>query len=147
MTCVSGDSCDAAEEADCDSFEGVGLVCKRSADEPAPDDVFLSGGSGPNEGNVMVRDPTTGWLSPVCSHGWDAVDAGVICRQLGFAEADSHTTGSAFGKGGRRFSMAKVQCAGNETRLDECPQDASYARNCDDYSLAGVRCRGTNTNR
>ena len=52
-------------------------------------DLRLVGGSNDMEGRVeMCLNQQWG---TVCDNGWDATDAGVACRQLGFSEHSKYT--------------------------------------------------------
>ena len=46
-------------------------------------DVRLVGGSNEREGTVEVC--LSGAWGTICSDGWGSTDAGVVCRQLGYA--------------------------------------------------------------
>ena len=52
-------------------------------------DVRLVGGSGHHEGRVEICRYSRSW-STVCDLNWGSADAGVVCRQLGFAYEGMH---------------------------------------------------------
>ena len=54
-------------------------------------DVRLVGGSGPHEGRVEICRYSGSW-STVCDTYWSSNDAGVVCRQLGFAYEGAYIT-------------------------------------------------------
>ena len=73
---------------------------------------LVSAGSG--EGQVIINN------RPVCDQDWDDVDAGVLCRMLGYA-AGRATTGSQFGEMTSNYLMTEVRCSGTELSLLDCP--------------------------
>ena len=75
---------------------------------------------------------------PVCDQGWDDVDAGVLCRMLGFGSGEA-TTGSHFGEVTTSFIMTDVRCAGDEETILDCPH--SLLVSCSPDQAAGVVCR------
>ncbi len=134
------------EEAQAGSSMAVGVICKRSPGDVQPD-LSLTGGASPNEGNLVATAAaappggvrTEGLVGYVCGHMWDMADADVACRQLGFGlGARAAPTRSRFGRGSYMHAMDDVQCAGNETRLQDCPHNA--VDNCGPSEVAGVVC-------
>merc|ERR1719370_461831 len=91
----------------------------------------LVGGSGPNEGNLMVGG------QPVCDDLWSEEDANVVCRQLGYLHGQP-TSNSQFGSVNTDFAMDDVQCNGDEELLWVCPFSTSH--NCGGSEGAGVIC-------
>ena len=49
--------------------------------------VTLIGGHNATAGNVMIGG------QPVCDDGWDAIDAGIVCRQLGYLNGSATVSG------------------------------------------------------
>jgi len=107
----------------CGSTEGAGVICFN--------DVGLVGGSGYNEGNVLVNG------QPVCDDLWTQEDAMVVCRQLGYSYGEP-TVNSFFGLVSTDFIYDDVQCIGDELYLSNCPHNPSH--NCGSREGAGVIC-------
>ena len=100
-------------------------------------DVRLVGGSSVSEGRVEVCQ-TNVW-GTVCDDFWDATDATVVCRQLGFSTIGAIArTRAFFGAGTGNIFLDDVQCIGTETRLSDC--QASTTHNCVHSEDAGVTC-------
>ena len=71
---------------------------------------------------------------------WDARDAQVVCRMLGFVK-DAHniaTTNSKFGRVSTDFIMDDVMCDGTESHIAFCAHNVT--ENCDSTEAAGVMC-------
>ena len=94
--------------------------------------VCLFGGGNSHEGNVHVGG------KPVCDDSWDLVDAGVVCRQLGFHGASRATKESRYGTVSANFAMDNVGCSGTELKLLDCPH--SKQDDCGASEGAGVAC-------
>ena len=125
--------------------------------------VRLVGGDSNNEGRVEYC--SGGVWGTVCDNTWDATDAAVVCRQLGYA-----TTGTCirscytyinfsvfitvvyvytgltplynanFGQGAGPVIINSVVCIGNETNINDCTLiTPSFCSHSND---AGVRCSG-----
>ena len=74
----------------------------------------------------------------VCDDLWDINDAQVICRQLGFINALQATSSASFGQGTGTIWLDNVQCRGNETRIEDCPNNGWGSHNCGHSEDAGV---------
>merc|ERR1712130_346173 len=72
----------------------------------ADPEVTVTGGYGPNEGNIMIGG------RPVCDDLWSQEDAVVVCRQLGYSNGVP-TENSLFGQVSTDFIYDDVQCHGN----------------------------------
>ena len=68
------------------------------------------------------------------------MQANVVCKQLGFQEAEYFTTESKFGKVTEDFSFDQVECSGQEESLDDCKHDDT--EDCGADEAAGVVCKG-----
>ena len=80
----------------------------------------------------------------VCDDGWDDIDAGVVCRQLGFGSSGTAIGSAGFGQGSGSIWLDSVTCTGNESTLASCGHPgAGITRNCFHTGDAGVRCFGT----
>jgi len=121
--------CPHATVDNCGSHEGAGVICSMYG--PLPISVELVGGSGPNEGNLMVGG------QPVCDDLWSEEDANVVCRQLGYLHGQP-TSNSQFGSVNTDFAMDDVQCNGDEELLIVCPFSTTH--NCGASEGAGVIC-------
>ena len=101
--------------------------------------VRLVGGSLYNEGRVEVYYNYQ-W-GTVCDDGWDDIDAGVVCRQLGFGSSGTAIGSAGFGQGSGSIWLDSVTCTGNESTLVSCGHvGVGVARNCYHNEDAGVRC-------
>ena len=98
-------------------------------------DVRLVNGNHPWEGRVEVR--RNGAWGTICESYWDAREAGVLCRSLGYAGAIAIGRGD-FGQGsGTVYNYQS--CNGNEDSILDCgPGSVSI---CSHVYDAGVICR------
>ena len=84
----------------------------------------------------------------MCDDGWNNVDAGVVCRQLGFALSGSSYSNAYFGQGSGPILLDNVACSGSESTLASCSHlGVGVTRSCSHLEDAGVKCRfqGYNT--
>ncbi|KAJ8348984.1 hypothetical protein SKAU_G00275730, partial [Synaphobranchus kaupii] len=119
-----------SQNQSCSHGNDVGLVCSDS------EDVRLVDGGRSCAGRVEVFHQ--GLWGTVCMRNWDKTDAGVVCRQLGCADAVG-----APGFDGRRSGfiwMDDVSCRGSESRLEECRHGGWGGSNCPNGMDAGVIC-------
>ena len=64
----------------------------------------------------------------VCFNGWDDIDAGVVCRQLGFG-----SVGKALHTRYAYTGLGNLMCSGNESRLLDCNNHGIVSGNCWHY--------------
>ncbi|XP_069713181.1 antigen WC1.1-like [Phaenicophaeus curvirostris] len=95
------------------SPEEVAIVCSGSRR------VRLVGGPGRCAGRVEVY--VKGSWSSVCANTWDALDAAVVCRQLGCGTALEAPDSARFGVGTKPPWPVALGCAGTEDSLWDCP--------------------------
>jgi len=99
----------------------------------------LIGGNFPNEGRVEVN--YNGEWGTVCDDGWDDIDAGVVCRQLGFGSSATAIGSAYFGQGSGPILLDSVTCSGNESTLASCGHlGVNVTRSCSHSEDTGVRC-------
>lgn len=78
----------------------------------------------------------------VCDDGWDNIDAGVVCRQLGFGVLGTAIGSAGFGQGSGPIWLNSVTCTGSELTLLSCGHlGLGITTKCYHYEDAGVRCR------
>ncbi len=100
----------------------------------------LAGGANEREGRVELCDG--GAWGTVCDDSWEAVDAQVVCGQLGFArEGAQATIDGSFGQGAGVILLDDVACAGDEARLVDCGHNGIGISNCGHHEDAGVVCQ------
>jgi len=109
-------------------FQRGDLPTECLSDAPV---IELVGGSGPHEGNVMIRG------QPVCDDDWGGEDALVVCRQLGY-NYGFPTDNSFFGPVSEDFAMDEVECTGDEEYIWRCPHETED--DCGGDEGAGVIC-------
>lgn len=127
--------------------------------------VRLVGGNSPNEGRVEVFHQ--GEWGTVCDDHWSDVDAGVVCRELGYARAINSPGFGTFGQGTGRVSeglcyihvcgtvlaispcmsnpqiwLDDVECDGTESSIFQCSHSAWGQHDCVHSEDASAVCTG-----
>ena len=116
----------------CSHSEDAGVVC-----EP----IRLANGKKPSEGRIEVFH--NGVWGTVCDDNFDDINAGVVCRELGFSTGVAKTSENGkgfFGQGPDPIWMDDVDCVGSENRLIDCPFAGFGTNNCSHSEDAGVSC-------
>ena len=92
------------------------------------------------EGRVEVY--YNGRWGTVCDDGWDFKDARVVCRQLGFPDAEAALMGISVPDGSGPIWLVNTYCNGHESSIFSCrhgPLRNNFGY-CDHTEDAGVRC-------
>ncbi|XP_038054096.1 scavenger receptor cysteine-rich domain-containing group B protein-like [Patiria miniata] len=115
----------------CNNSQEAGVICK-------PNTVRLVGGPNRTSGRVEIhRDGSWG---TICDNDWDVTDARVICRQLGFADAEEAKSAAHFGQGQGPVLMDGLACDGSEREIADCPSFCWERTQCNHTQDAGVIC-------
>lgn len=89
---------------------------------PHPVAVQLAGGSSDAEGRV--EGYINGEWGTVCGFfSWDSLNSEVVCRQLGYKEAQHTYFGTNVGEGTGKYWLLNLLCAGSEANLLQCQYD------------------------
>ncbi|XP_073725219.1 scavenger receptor cysteine-rich type 1 protein M130-like [Misgurnus anguillicaudatus] len=121
----------------CTHIRDAGVICS--------DDINngwsrLVAGSHLCSGRVeMVRGNT--WMS-VCDAVFDDQDAEVVCRELNCGVPVQLLGADTFGKGEGQVWTQEIQCRGDESKINFCPQQSSNKNNCLHDNDVGVICSG-----
>ena len=105
-------------------------------------DVRLVNGAAENEGRVEICFNKE-W-GTICDDRWDGKEALVVCRQLGYSDAEVHVAlhEAFFGSGPNPIHLDEVNCVGNEERLSDCQHAPLGIHNCLQEEDASVLCTG-----
>ncbi len=102
----------------------------------AVDNTELSGGADTKSGRVKVLLDGSSTFQQVCSDGFDATDAEVVCKSLGY-DTKGQLMNGQYGIDSSGLGIRDVDCTGSEATILDC----SYNRHpgfC--TSIAGVDC-------
>ena len=86
-----------------------------------------------------------GHWGSICRAGWTGKNSQVVCRQLGLS-GGTQTVASSYGSGNGPVWLDRVNCQGNETRIETCPREGKgkwslVTEECEDHKNdVGVVC-------
>ena len=96
-------------------------------------------GSSSSEGRVEIF--YQGQWGTVCDDLWGLPDARVVCRQLGFPDAERAVSATEyFLTGDGPIFFDDVECFGSENQLSDCSHRGWNLNNCAHSEDAGVFC-------
>ncbi|XP_041481809.1 deleted in malignant brain tumors 1 protein-like [Lytechinus variegatus] len=98
----------------------------------------LVNGSYSSEGRVEVYH--SGTWGTVCDHSWDVVDAGVLCRSIGYPDAVRSHGNAFYGMGDGPILLNHVGCYGYEDSLFDCYHHGVGVHHCSHDEDAGAVC-------
>ncbi|XP_078685512.1 uncharacterized protein LOC144918527 [Branchiostoma floridae x Branchiostoma belcheri] len=120
---------------DCDHGQDAGVVCRTDFSR-----IRLVEGSGPTEGRVEVRPADSSRWGTVCHNGFDLKDAEVVCRMLGYPNANRLRPNGYFGIGTGPIYLEDLQCDGTESSLFNCSHKGWRVHDCYHGDDVGVVC-------
>uniref|UniRef100_UPI00398F7CCC lysyl oxidase homolog 2-like isoform X2 n=1 Tax=Pristiophorus japonicus TaxID=55135 RepID=UPI00398F7CCC len=91
-----------------------------------------------NEGRIEVY--YNGEWGTVCDDEFTIATATVICKELGYVQAESWVPGAKYGRGEGRIWMDNIRCTGGETTLAACRSNGWGVTDCKHTEDAGVVC-------
>eukprot|EP00118_Oscarella_pearsei_P003217 m.13434 g.13434 ORF g.13434 m.13434 type:complete len:5185 (+) comp24805_c0_seq1:361-15915(+) len=101
----------------------------------------LVGGKSPREGRIEVYDSASGNWGTVCDDFWNANNAKVVCRHLGFSDPfGSDYSTKRFGAGSGDIGLSNVDCDGVENSLLDCRSQKWNNSRCKHTEDVGVVC-------
>ncbi|EDO26592.1 predicted protein [Nematostella vectensis] len=100
-----------------------------------PSNVRLADGSTSNQGRVELF--MNGVWGQVCSTNWHMPNSHVVCRMLGYPEAEKEVLSGRYGEGRGPIQMTRVWCSGTESSLMSCASDCCYCS----HSHVAVFCK------
>jgi hypothetical protein len=76
----------------------------------------------------------------ICHDNWNAANARVVCRQLGYTYAVKALQGNDVPDGTGQIWLDNVRCTGSELNLISCSHNGWGNENCGHHEDAGVEC-------
>ena len=103
-------------------------------------DVKLINGPSSHQGTVIVYH-NNAW-GTLCDDSWEKKDADVICRQLGFEEAEVVWYEAHYGSGPGEIWVDQIECPINASHILQCSPHVQQwgVHDCNHFEDAGVDC-------
>uniref|UniRef100_A0A1X7ULL6 Deleted in malignant brain tumors 1 protein n=1 Tax=Amphimedon queenslandica TaxID=400682 RepID=A0A1X7ULL6_AMPQE len=144
----SMEECEFAEAGDVQACIGdtdYGVIC-QGADTVYSNcshgEVRLTDGRTLTQGRIEIC--IDGVWGTVCDRGWDAIDANIVCAQLGLYPSGARPRyGAFYDQGLGPIFLSGLKCTGTESNLLNCSRDVLDAEYCRHYEDAGVACQGS----
>nr|XP_055046312.1 antigen WC1.1-like [Misgurnus anguillicaudatus] len=118
---------------DCQHNHDAGVICSG-------DGSSLLAGSHLCSGRVEMY--FGGRWGTVCDAVFDDQDAEVVCRELNCGVPVQLLGADTFGKGEEQVWTQEIQCRGDESQINFCPEQSSYKKNCTHDNDVGLICSG-----
>jgi len=121
------------------------MFCFTGEQEDLPiQGIRLVGGASVGSGRVEIRINNT-WAQ-ICGDLWNANDALVVCRFLGFNTTQQVPIGNRFGITTSGYWVTEMRCGGQESDLNQCHytryNSDSPSSTCSVNYPANVQCLG-----
>ncbi|EDO32339.1 predicted protein, partial [Nematostella vectensis] len=97
--------------------------------------VRLADGPTSNQGRVELF--TNDVWGQICSYNWNIVNSHVVCRMLGYPEAQEAVVDGRYGLGRGSIQISRARCMWSERSIMECRRSCCYCS----YPHAGVICK------
>ncbi|XP_041372788.1 deleted in malignant brain tumors 1 protein-like [Gigantopelta aegis] len=122
----------------CGHGEDIGIICKADG---IMSPVRLVSGSTKYAGRVEIFHE--GRWGTICDDNFNATDARVVCRSLGFLSSGARSyDGSHFGQGAEPTWLDDLDCLGDEHGLEQCLYYRNWGQeNCGHSEDVGVGCQ------
>lgn len=100
---------------------------------------LVSNGTTTHQGRVEIM--YDGEWGTICDDSWDMNDAHVICRMLGYTQAQTYYNRARFGKGTGQIWLDEVRCQGYESTIKACDKNAWGLSDCSHSEDVSVVCK------
>ena len=102
-------------------------------------DLRLVNGPTANEGRIEVYYDRQ-W-GTICDDSWNNRDADVLCKQLGYIDAEDLRYRAYYGEGTGPIWIDQIHCSNGAESVMDCKHDGWGINDCSHREDAGVKCR------
>ncbi|VDI75538.1 deleted in malignant brain tumors 1 protein, partial [Mytilus galloprovincialis] len=142
-TDISNCSSNGWGHSDCTHDQDVSLLCDFTNDDcvSLKTDTFARLVDGPDSSSGRVELLHNGEWGTLCDDGFDIPDAAVICTMLGYNNTNPHVIYAPhFAYGSGSIFLKNIECAGNESDIEECSHSAWGVTDCKHSEDVGIDC-------